>query len=619
MTELALDTDLNDEQREYLNIVKSSSDSLLKVINDILDFSKIEAGKLLIEHIPFNLGQTMGDTLKALAVRAHDKGIELVCEIDADVPMAVVGDPGRLRQVLLNLLGNSVKFTDRGEVMLHLSMKPLESGRASFQFVISDTGIGIARSKLDSIFEAFSQEDSTITRRYGGTGLGLSISALLVEALGGKISVQSELGQGSQFQFSIPLGLEAHTVQAQGDGKHLDGLRVLVVDDNEVIRRCLSAVLQQRGAQVQCAASGQQALALVSERQASGFDVVFVDERMPAMDGFATARSMLALPSCQGLAMILMSSAGLKGEAHRLRDVGVAAYLSKPFVPDDVAQVLERVLSSSASLKSKVQTRSPEVPKHIGLNVLLVEDHKVNQQLAIALLKRWGHSVSLAENGQQALNMLAEKRFDLVLMDMMMPVMDGLEATRRFRAVEQLPRTPIVAMTANAMQSDRDNCLAAGMDDYLSKPIDTRELQTILRRYEPKPKLTASTIDPGSSSPHAAVQVLPSGFDYVAALAASDQEVVDIIAQAFLDQWPLDLQKLQRAVGDTDARTVTLVAHALKGTLAMFGARPAAELAQRMEALAARAELAGLPVLTLALVVEIDLLLVALHRSRSIA
>ncbi len=618
MTELTLETDLTPEQRDYLNIVRSSSESLLTVINDILDFSKIEAGKLLIEKIPFNLGSTVGEMLRALAMRAHAKGLELVCDIDANVPMAVVGDPGRLRQILINLIGNAIKFTEHGEVVLRLSLLSTAADHCEVSFTVSDTGIGIRAAKLESIFEAFSQEDSTITRRYGGTGLGLSISARLVEALGGVITVRSEVGRGSEFQFSMGLALELQN-NALSQEVHLSNLRVLVVDDNEVNRTVVVRALESMEAQATAVASGESALALVKNeaQQGRAFDLVLLDAHMPHMDGFVTAEQLLALPDAQDLTLVMLSSAGSKGDAQRSRDVGFAAYLSKPFTRDELSKVLLRVLRAPASRPAELVTRHVLRDAQASLDILLVEDHPVNQKLAIALLSRWGHQVTVAGDGQLALDALAQRRFDLILMDMLMPVMDGLEATRRFRQIEHGPRTPIVAMTANAMQGDRDQCIAAGMDDYLSKPIEIAELQRILAQYLPD-AITQPAPETGPSmTPIAPIPANPSSFDYLQALMASDQEMVEIIEEVFLEQWPLDLKKMQQALAVGDLKSVMHVSHALKGTFAMFGARPAVDLAQAIEKQSNEQVADGLGGRLSALVVEVDQLLAAFKHKNS--
>lgn len=619
MTELALETDLNDEQREYLNIVKSSSESLLKVINDILDFSKIEAGKLLIENIPFNLGCAVVDTLKALTVQAHAKGIELVCDIGPELPMSVVGDPGRLRQILLNLIGNAIKFTDQGEVVLRLGVESGNDRNSIVQFTISDTGIGIPESKLGSIFDAFSQEDSSITRRYGGTGLGLTISARLVAALGGRIWVESEVGRGSKFHFSIRLARDAQSAGVPLDVTRLAGLHALVVVGNHANRMVLTRILQSVGAQVFDVESGEAALSVMLHGGDPGrvCDLVLMDAQMPGLDGFATAQRILTLPHCADIPLVMLSSAGLKGDAQRSREMGLAAYLTKPFTPDELLQVLVRVMMATPSGAARLASQHALRDERLSLDVLLVEDNAVNQKLATTLLTQWGHSVTLADNGQMALDALANHQFDLVLMDMMMPVMDGLEATRRFRATEQGRRTPIVAMTANAMPGDRDNCVAAGMDDYIAKPIETAELRRLLYRYADgdEPLLPTQVADKAVSGSLGPPLLTGSGFDYALALARADQEVVDIIAQAFIHQWPRDLQKMEQALVDDDLMPVFHIAHALKGTLAMFGARPPIELAQQVEILAARGRPAGMRELIDALNAEVEELLVALQQS----
>jgi PAS domain S-box-containing protein len=588
MTELALDTDLTDEQREYLEIVKSSSDSLLRVINDILDFSKIEAGKLLIEKIPFHLGRVMSETLKAVAVRAHAKGLELICDVAHDVPMHVLGDPGRLRQILLNLIGNAIKFTDKGEVVLSVSVERQANQIQFFKFSVRDSGIGIPAAKLNTIFEAFSQEDSSITRRYGGTGLGLSISARLVEALGGRIAVHSDMGQGSEFEFCLPMDLDLQDAQPLAKPLKLAGLKVLVVDDNEVNRVVLMRALQSFQMQAVQADSGQAGLTLLQNALSLNqtFDLILLDAHMPDLDGFSVAQQMLALHKCADLALVMLSSAGLKGDAQRSKDVGFSAYLSKPFTRDELAQVLDRVVNMQGTDQVGLVTRHAVQDVMSTFDVLLVEDHVINQKLAIALLERWGHRVTLAEDGQIALDLLAKRRFDMVFMDMMMPVMDGLEATRRFRESEVGSRTPIIAMTANAMQGDRERCLAAGMDDYISKPIEIAELQRVLTYFMQVRANALSTIEVHVTTDEKPRTMTEANFDYERALRASDQEMVEIIAEAFEAQWVLDLSKMLKAIDDGDFKSLMHTSHALKGTLAMFGAKPAVALSSELEALA---------------------------------
>ena len=630
MTELVLDSDLNEEQKEYLETVKSSSESLLKVINDILDFSKIEAGKLLIERIPFHLGHTVGDTLKALAMRANDQGIELICDVAAEVPMHVLGDPDRLRQILLNLIGNAIKFTAQGEVVVRLGLDPKVAGGSRFLFTISDSGIGIPAAKLKSIFDAFAQEDSSTTRRFGGTGLGLTISTRLVEALGGSLWVDSEVGRGSNFHFTVDFDLdESVTLPVAGAAveAQLAGLRMLVVDDNRVNRLLLQRILSALQVQVVEAVSGAAALAELDKATVAGehFDLILMDAQMPEMDGFSAAKAVLQLPAHARTPMIMLSSAGIGGDARRSQACGFAAYLSKPFTHEALLHSLARVLSAHAVPKILADA-VPALPhpQH-SLDVLLVEDHPVNQKLAIKLLTRWGHRVTVADNGQLALDVLATHRFDLVLMDMMMPVLDGLEATQRFRATEQGPRTPIIAMTANAMQGDRETCLVAGMDDYLSKPIEITEFLRVVRRYLPTSPSALNPVSADLPAPHTnAAAVLTHSligaasmaidFDFSAGLAAVDQEVVGIVVGVFYEQWPLDLMRLRQALQVGDLETVMHIAHAAKSTMAMFGAVPAVQVAERLEQLTLRGEATGADDLIAQLAAIVVQLKDALHR-----
>lgn len=531
--------------------------------------------------------------------------------------MSVLGDPGRLRQILVNLIGNAIKFTDRGEVVLRVDVAAGSDRKDLIQFTISDTGIGIPESKLGSIFDAFSQEDSSITRRYGGTGLGLTISAKLVDALGGRIQVESAVGHGSQFHFLIPLERDVQSPEVPQDLTQLAGLRILLADDNRVNRRVLVRMLQGVGAQVLAVNTGEAAWSVMMDGGDHGvpFDLVLLDSHMPGIDGFTAAQRISAQPLCARVPLVMLSSAGLSSDAQRSREVGFSAYLSKPFTRDELMQVVLRAVSAQPARSVESVARHMIRDQKAYLDILLVEDHVVNQQLATTLLTHWGHRVTLAENGQLALDALAQHRFDLVLMDMMMPVMDGMTATRLFRATEKGRRMPIVAMTANARQDDRESCIVAGMDDYISKPIDTAELQRLLRRYisgdEPKPLVhgvdeLARVVSPTLTA---------SDFDYDFALAGADQEVVEIIAEVFVDQWPKDRKKMALALAGEDLNPLLHVAHALKGTLAMFGAQPAVERAQGLELLAARGELAGLAECIDSLATEVDQLIAALRRT----
>ena len=491
MTDLALDTRLNDEQRDYIQTVKSSAESLLTIINDILDFSKIEAGKLLIEHIPFDLPKLVSDTLKTLALRAHEKGLELVCDIAPEIPHRLVGDAGRVRQLLINLAGNAIKFTERGEVVVRVRAEQIGASGLVAHIAVSDTGIGIPAQKQSQIFEAFMQEDSSTTRRFGGSGLGLSISSRLVEMMHGSISVESEPGRGSTFHIRLPLGIDGEQAAGEVPRVDLNGRRVLLVDDNAANRKVLEAMLAKWGMVPLSAASGTEALAIVGT-ETRRIDCVLVDAHMPDMDGFGLAERLLAMPAYSTVPIVMLSSGAMRGDAQRCRDMGLAGYFAKPIAADELLVALHRVLGVAAAREAKMEVTQELVTRHLlrdtqdDLSILLVEDHPVNQKLVVNLLRKWGHEVTVAEDGADGLEKFREGRYNLVFMDMQMPVMDGLEATRRIRKLEQeesRPRTMIVAMTANAMQGDRDACLAAGMDDYLSKPVKPKELLEFLLEF----------------------------------------------------------------------------------------------------------------------------------------
>jgi PAS domain S-box-containing protein len=486
MTDLVLDTALTEEQREYLSIAKSSADSLLTIINDILDFSKIEAGKLLVEEISFELPRLITEVLKPLALRAHEKGIELLSDMLPDVPRYVQGDPSRLRQVLVNLVGNAIKFTSKGEISLHTELMQRQDGHVIIHFAVRDTGIGIAPEKQELIFDAFSQEDSSTTRKYGGTGLGLTICRRLVELMGGRMWLHSQLGEGSTFHFSVQLQLSEQTSTRLGSEIDLSGRRILIVDDNATNRRILYSMLRSLNTQPTVVDSGRSALDLFQEDNAD-FDCILLDAQMPGMDGYELARNLRArsqkLPP-----MLMLSSGAMRGDAQRCQEAGIAGFFSKPISLDELHSALGRLFDNTpipGRPDSKhLITRHSLREAQPSLNILLVEDHPANQKLALSLLAKWGHEATLAQNGQEALDVLLERSFDLILMDMQMPVLGGIEATQQIRAREaelQLPHTPIIAMTAAAMQDDREACLAAGMDDYVTKPIRVTELQEKLQ------------------------------------------------------------------------------------------------------------------------------------------
>ncbi len=490
MTELVLDTELDSEQREQLNLAKASADSLLTLINDILDYSKIEAGQMDIEAIEFGLGDCIGDTMKALSLRAHQKGLEIVFEIEPDVPEGVIGDSGRLRQIINNLVGNAVKFTERGEVVLRVKLESREPDFVRLQFDVTDTGIGITPDKQRAIFEPFKQADGSMTRKYGGTGLGLTISSRLVELMGGKIWVESELGQGSCFHFTVCFKAQRadSKLAAQRDPSSLLGMPVLIVDDNATNRRILCKLLGNWGMRPSEADSGTQAMATLIQAKSSGkhFPLILLDAQMPEMDGFTLAEYIKRHPDFRAGTVMMLSSAGQRGDSVRCRDLGIASYLTKPVRQGELLDAILVAVGTPLEQGPKAllvpRRTSRETP--CRLHILLAEDNAVNQLLVVRLLEKWGHKVAIASNGKKALDALSRASYDLVLMDVQMPEMNGWETTRAIREMERETgkHIPIIAMTAHAMKGDDEKCFASGMDDYLAKPIRTAELIAILDR-----------------------------------------------------------------------------------------------------------------------------------------
>jgi signal transduction histidine kinase/DNA-binding response OmpR family regulator len=484
MTELTLDTPLTPDQRDYLTLVKVSADSLLTVINDILDFSKIEARKLQLDSTDFNLRDALGDAMKALAVRAQQKGLELACHILPEVPDDLTGDPGRLRQIVTNLVGNALKFTERGEVVVHVGMEAETADEACLHFAVSDTGVGIPPERQQLIFEAFTQADTSTTRKYGGTGLGLTISSRLVELMGGRIWVESAVGQGSTFHFTARFALakEPAVRPLRAPPASLHDLPVLVVDDNATNRRILHEMLSHWGMRPLAVDGGQAALAALEQARSAGepFPLVLLDGHMPEMDGFDLAERIQQGPGRTRTTVVMLTSAGRPEDIARCRQLGITAYLMKPIKQSELFDTVVTALSGPLRPPQAAAICPQPVPSagERPLRVLLAEDNAVNQKLAVRLLEKQGHMVAVANNGQEALAALERQPFDLVLMDVEMPEMDGLEATAAIRRKEQGTgrHIPILAMTAHAMKGDQERCLAAGMDGYLSKPIQVKEL-----------------------------------------------------------------------------------------------------------------------------------------------
>ena len=487
MTELALQTDLTREQQEYLLLVKNSADSLLNVINDILDFSKIEAGKFLISPVETDLRPALENTLRTLAVRAHQKGLELLCDIYCDVPQRVLIDMDRVRQVLLNFLSNAIKFTDQGEVAMLINCVRRSEFEVELQMSIRDTGIGVPEDKQASIFEAFVQADSSTSRRYGGTGLGLAISSRLVELMGGRIRAESSPGAGSTFSFTLtcPIVRDCAATSPAEPLRSTTGLKVLVVDDNEVNRRILQGMLVNWGWKSDTAETGFAALEAVfaAAEKRESYAAILLDAHMPGMDGFAVAKLIKEDPRVSSIPIMMLSSSDLSAEAAQCRSLGIQTYIVKPIGQTELREALDTVISLSRAAAKPVGQRLPAPSRpEVGLRLLVAEDNQINRHLALRLLEKQGHSVTLACDGAEALQKLEEQEFDAVLMDIQMPNVDGFQATALVREREKISgkHLPIIALTAHAISGYRETCLNAGLDGYLSKPIQTQELYEVL-------------------------------------------------------------------------------------------------------------------------------------------
>lgn len=585
MTELALDTKLDTEQREYLTMVKSSADSLLALINDILDFSKIEAGKFEIEQIDFPFEQTLGETVKVLGMRASQKGLELGWRIAPGIPERLKGDPNRLRQVLVNLIGNAVKFTERGEIVVEVDQESQDGTGLVLHFRVRDTGIGIAKEKQSVIFDAFTQADTSASRKYGGTGLGLTITTRLVNLMGGRVWVDSELGQGSTFHFTIRFRFaDGSAPDDPANGQEiLKNVSVLVVDDNESNRIRLSEMLQRWGMQPKVADSAESALDSLGLARGENrqFRLLITDMQMPGMHGLELANRVLQNPDLRTTPVILLSSSVAPDEGSRARTLGVAAYLTKPVHP---AELRDAVI---AALAPKVENRErsakehrPESRKGAGMNLLLTEDNPVNRKLAMALLEKHGFRYHVEENGREALAILEHETVDLVLMDLQMPVMDGFEAIRAIRDKErrQGGHLPIIALTAHAMQGDRERCLEAGADDYVSKPIRTADLFAAIER-------ATKTGAAAESGPMSEEKNMSEVVDAAAALerVEGDRELLEELVRLFIDGGPAAIQEMRQALSGRDAHVLERLAHTMKGSSASLGANRISEAALVLE------------------------------------
>jgi len=588
MTELALGTPLTSEQREYLGTIKDSADALLALINDLLDFSKIEARKFELDKRDFNLRDTLEDTVRLLAPRAHQKELELGCHIQADLPDRVFGDPIRLRQIVINLVGNAIKFTDKGEVMLHVERQGQSDAILDLHFFVSDTGIGIPEEKQQTIFEAFEQVDSSTTRKYGGTGLGLSISAALVKLMGGTMWVESRVRQGSKFHFTVVLEVKKLESERLPEGSQtLSDLPILIVDDNASNRRILKEILMNWHMKPTLANSGTEALnALEKENSTNSIALVLLDVHMPDMDGFAVAEQIRNSYKHQGIRVILLTSGSRPSDVARCRELGISQYLSKPIKQSELFDAIITAMAEHSQKPERCESASASIqPSEHSLRVLLAEDNPVNQTLAVRILERLGHSVQVVNNGKEAIGRAQGEEFDLILMDVQMPEMDGLEATTAIRAAEAGTgkHVPIVAMTAHAMKGDREKCLSAGMDGYLSKPIRIDELKQAVFRAGQKRNTGGS---PEQNS-FGAIGKLESLLDSV----MGDQALLAEMAELWLADSERQERQIQEGLDSGDVMMVQRAAHALKGSVGTFQASAAQEAAHQLEMSAKDADL----------------------------
>ena len=621
MTGLLLDTDLTVEQRDYAETVRTSGDSLLQIINDILDFSKNEAGKMELEAIDFQPRTVVEEVLDLLAERAHSKGLELISVIDANLPPVVRGDPGRLRQVLTNLGGNAIKFTESGEVVVSVAREteaaPGDTERSVvLRFAVTDTGIGITDVARASLFQPFTQADMTTTRRFGGTGLGLSISKQLVTLMGGEISVESTPGAGSTFWFNARFEPSDAVLEDDGPLPALAGRRILIVDDNATNRRILDHQVASWGMVPAVAAGGAEALTLLKAASRSGarFDLVILDLQMPGMDGLQLAAAIKADADLASIPLVILTSLGQRGHSAAAQAAGVAGYLTKPVREGHLRRCLATVLSGATAARDLTSGEggSPTTPTrplvtrhtlierrtHARARILLAEDNEVNQRIAVKMLERTGCLVDVVVNGARALEALASTRYDLVLMDCQMPELDGFEATRALRIREgDGRRTPVVAMTANAMAGDRERCIEAGMDGYLTKPVRPDELTAAVSQWlplvEPDVDRIQPAVDPavrtdatdGTETPSLTL-VDRAQLDELKALeGTSSSEFMAGLIGIFLSDGGADIEQIRRAADTDDAAELLRAAHRLKGSALNLGCTALAEAAGTLETL----------------------------------
>lgn len=587
MTNLLLDNHLDEEQRERALTVKRSADSLLSLINDILDFSKVEAGKLDLELIDFDLGTLMEDFAKTMVYRSDEKGLELICPANPVFHQWFRGDPGRIRQILNNLVGNAIKFTEKGEVSVRYIVDSETEDQSTLRFEISDSGIGLSAEQQASLFDRFTQADNSTTRRYGGTGLGLSISQQLVELMEGEVGVESVPGMGSTFWFTLKLAnTEVQVPLRKIDDLH--GQKILAVDDNRTNRKLLDQLLDSWGVAHDMAASGPLALELLELAESEGkpYTIALIDMQMPDMDGIQLGAQMELSEGLRSTQRVLFTSQSQRGDAQRVHSAGFAGYLSKPINQTELYNALLQVAGIAESEERLITRYTALEPTQFEARVLVVEDNLTNQQVALGMLKKLGIDADVAENGEEALKALGHKEYDLVFMDCQMPVLDGYGATRQIRNPDSQVKNhaiPIVAMTANAMQGDREKCRAAGMDSYLSKPVDPGKLRKVLERWSPcrvpsgtpvpVAPIEQTNLDSVERGVHKAASSAEPVFDYHALKdrMMGDEALIQILIHTFIESAEEQVAELKLAVAEKNATEIRALAHKLKGSAANMG------------------------------------------------
>ena len=638
MVELLLGTTITPQQHDYLEMAQQSAQALLRLLNDILDFSKIEAGKMELEQVDFGLQDCIGKAIRVLILRAEEKGLELACRIAPEIPDRLTGDSGRLRQVIVNLVGNALKFTERGEVVVNVNAEELTPDKVRLHVTVKDTGIGIPADRQQKVFEAFSQADSSTTRRFGGTGLGLTISARLIEMMNGRIWLESEVGVGTTFHFLCEFGVaEEQDLKHKASLAELSDLPVLIVDDNATNCRILEELLKNWHMHPVVAEDAAVALRVIEEslNRADPFRLVISDFHMPNCDGLQFAERLKSLPNWKPCPFLILSSSTNILDSHRLKDAGVSRFLHKPVLSSELQEAILEELGITGEQASAriIQQRPPTVPRKI----LLAEDSLINQRVALGFLGQWGHTVVVANNGQEAVDAVQREPFDLVLMDVQMPKLNGYEATGAIRQLEQGTgrHIPIIAMTAEAIKGDRELCLEAGMDDYVSKPIDQQALYDAIQRW-PAKVLSATAAEAQHTSLVAAEPPNPAALESarsitaIANVSSADEGVIDWnvarkitngdaqmlseIVVLIKEQCPQLLSDIRRAVETSDAPLLRRGGHTLHNSAGYFGSQRVSELALRLEILGREGNFHDAPAIITRLEDEVACLLAALER-----